>query len=216
MDLTSVSDVAAVDGLRAPARTSTARRRTMSPHHEQLAARFDDVLAAARHGSSWAWQQILSAYGPRVQAYARSQGVDDPENLLGHVVEGVVRGIDRFKGDEARFRSWVFTIAHSRIVDDRRRTARRPQMQDQEPPDVPDVAGDAYEASDHLSRAAALALLEGLPAKQRDVVALRVVAGLSVDETARVLNRRPGTVRVAMHRALQSLQTHPDIGDVTP
>ncbi len=170
-----------------------------------FAARFDDLLAAAQQGSEWAWQQLLGELGPPIQAYARSQGVPDPEDLLGQVLEGMVRGIDRFKGTDTAFRSWVFTIAHSRIVDHRRRVQRRPEITDREVPDVAGPIGDVHEASVALSREQAMAMLEGLPDKQREVLALRVVAGLSVEETARVLRKRPGAVRVAMHRALQAL-----------
>ncbi len=171
-----------------------------------LGARFDDVLAAAQHGSEWAWQQILGELGPPVQAYARSQGVADPEDILSQVLEGVVRGIDRFKGTESSFRSWVFTIAHSRIVDERRRARRGPDMADQELPEVAGPHRDLHDTSVALSGDEAMAMLDGLPTKQRQVLALRVVAGLSVDETARVLRTRPGAIRVALHRALKTLR----------
>ncbi len=172
----------------------------------QFSSKFDDVLAAAQHGSEWAWGQILAELGPPIQSYARSQGIADPEDLLGQVLEGLVRGIDRFKGTETAFRSWAFTIAHSRIIDGRRKKSRRPAMADREVPDVAGPDNDAHEASATLSREQALAMLDGLPEKQREVLALRVVAGLSVEETARVLKKRPGAVRVAMHRALQLLE----------
>lgn len=171
-----------------------------------FSAPFDDVLAAAQHGSEWAWGQILGELGPQVQAYARSQGAEDPEDVLSKVLEGLVRGIERFSGDEPAFRSWVFTVAHSRIIDDRRRQGRRPRLADREVPDVADPAADTYSSSGRLNREEARVLLDLLPPKQRDVVALRVIAGLSVDETARVLKKRPGTVRVTMHRALQALE----------
>ncbi len=193
---------------------SAPQRRPMV-HAMALSSRFDDVLAAAQHGSEWGWQQLLGEYGPAVQAYARTQGVTDPEDLLGQVLEGLVRGIDRLKGSEPAFRSWVFTIAHSRIIDDRRKARRRPQLSDR---DIPDLAGpeiDLHEHSDAFARQAALQLLDQLPPKQRDVVALRTVAGLSVDQTARVLGQRAGSVRVSMHRAMQTLQKKSN-GDVTP
>lgn len=176
--------------------------------------RFADVVAAAQHGSEWGWQQLLADYGPAVQAYARSQGVGDPEDLLGQVLEGVVKGIARFRGDEPAFRSWIFTIAHSRIIDDRRKAARRPTIVDR---DVPEVAAlDAHDASGALARDAAMEMLDSLPEKQRDVAALRYVAGLSVEQTAKVLGRRPGAVRVAAHRALQTLESEIRDRGVTP
>jgi RNA polymerase sigma-70 factor (ECF subfamily) len=168
--------------------------------------RFEDVLAAAQHGSEWAWQQILGELGPAITAYARSQGISDANDLLGQVLEGMVRGIATFKGNETSFRSWAFTIVHSRIIDARRRSGRRPQISDHEVPDFADPDADTHDASPTLSRESALAMLEALPTKQREVVALRVIAGLSVQETAQVLKKRPGAVRVAMHRALQTLE----------
>ncbi len=176
---------------------------------------FADAVAAAQHGSEWGWQRLLAEYGPPVQAYARSQGMADPEDLLGQVLEGLVKGIERFRGDEPAFRSWVFTIAHSRIVDERRKAGRRPQIADR---DVPDIAtdADAHDSSGVLARDAAMAMLDALPVKQRDVAALRYVAGLSIEQTARVLGRRPGAVRVAAHRALQTLESSIRDEGVTP
>lgn len=52
---------------------------------------------------------------------------------------------------------------------------------------------------------AALARTASLPRDQADVVLLRVVAGLDVDDVARVLGKKPGTVRVLQHRALHRL-----------
>lgn len=59
-------------------------------------------------------------------------------------------------------------------------------------------------------------LLDGLPNGQRQVLALRVVAGLSVDETARVLGKRPGAIRVAMHKAVRKLEQKSFALEVTP
>lgn len=166
--------------------------------------RFERLIAAAQHGSAWAWSELLTEYGPPVQAYARSQGIVDAEDLLGQVLEGVVRRIGAFRGDEKSFRSWVFTVAHSRIIDQRRKDRRRPAIADADVPEVP--VDDDVDRDGHLSRDAAMAMLDGLPAKQRDVAALRFVAGLSVEQTAQVLGRRAGAVRVASHRALTTLQ----------
>ena len=56
--------------------------------------------------------------------YLRIQGASDPEDLANEVFLGVFQRIGDFAGEEDRFRSWVFTIAHSRLIDDRRRTSR--------------------------------------------------------------------------------------------
>jgi RNA polymerase sigma-70 factor (ECF subfamily) len=49
-------------------------------------------------------------------------------------------------------------------------------------------------------------LLNTLPEKQREILRLRVVVGLSAEETAEAVNSTPGAVRVAQHRALSRLR----------
>ncbi len=50
-------------------------------------------------------------------------------------------------------------------------------------------------------------LLDTLPPKQREILVLRVVVGLSAEETAEAVESTPGAVRVAQHRALTKLRT---------
>src|SRR5882762_7704961 len=87
---------------------------------------FGEVLAAARTGAEWAWGRIYGELAPSIAGYVRAHGAADPDDLTGEVLLQVVRGLERFEGDEAGFRAWVFTIAHRRMVDDARRRARRP------------------------------------------------------------------------------------------
>jgi RNA polymerase sigma factor (sigma-70 family) len=56
--------------------------------------------------------------------------VTDPDDLVGEVFLQVVRNLDTFTGDEAGFRSWLFTIVHRRVLDARRRARRRPEELD--------------------------------------------------------------------------------------
>ncbi len=81
---------------------------------------FERVLSAAQADSPWAYEQLYRALSPSICGYLRLQGVGDPEDLTSEVFLGAFRGIKAFRGDEAQFRSWVFTIAHRRLTDDRR------------------------------------------------------------------------------------------------
>ncbi len=65
--------------------------------------------------------------------YLRVQGAREPEDLTSEVFLGAFRGLSGFSGDEDQFRSWVFTIAHRRLTDERRRVSHRPQLADPEP-----------------------------------------------------------------------------------
>jgi RNA polymerase sigma-70 factor (ECF subfamily) len=136
---------------------------------------------------------------PAVLGYLRGQRVDDPEDLLGEVFLHVARSLHRFRGDEEHLRRWVFTIARNRVIDAGRRRARRPHVVGRTPPDVPTAPPPAPLDPDLLN-----ALTE-LTADQREVVVLRFVADLSLDEVAAVTGRSTGAVKSMQHRALEQL-----------
>src|SRR6187455_3248025 len=73
-----------------------------------------------------ALDELYPRYSRLLVGYLRTQGAVDPEDLASEVFVGVLRGIDRFEGDEAAFRSWLLVIAHRRLLDDRRRRGRKP------------------------------------------------------------------------------------------
>ena len=137
---------------------------------------------------------------PVVLGYLRAEGVPDAENVLGEVFLQVARDFHRFSGDDAALRHWVFTIARNRLIDDRRRRARRPQLDDGPLPDRADTA-----VPDELLDPRLLAALRGLTPDQREVVALRFVADLSLEAVARTTRRGTGAVKALQHRGLASL-----------
>jgi RNA polymerase sigma-70 factor (ECF subfamily) len=136
---------------------------------------------------------------PVVLGYVRSQGAAEPEDLLGEIFLQVVRDIGRFRGDEAALRRWVFTVAHHRLIDARRRSQRRPPISDGSVPDQAVTPGPEPLDPDLLEALAALT------AEQREVVALRFVADLPIDAVAAVTGRTAGAVKALQHRALEAL-----------
>ena len=171
-----------------------------------LGEAFDAVLGAARAQEPWAFQRIFEWLGRPVAAYLRGAGVDDPDGTANDVFLRVLGGIGRFEGTEARFRSWVFAIAHNLVIDDRRRRSRRPQQATLEGDVGPSAPGAEDDALVALGDARVRALLADLPPDQRDVVLLRIVADLSIEDTAAALGKRPGAVKSLQHRAMASLR----------
>ncbi len=168
---------------------------------------FAAVLAAARAGESWALAHIYASLGPVVAGLFRVQGAAEPDDLTNEVFVGVLRRIGSFEGDEAGFRSWVFTIAYRRLADERRRRARRPPpvpLDDRpEMPDPADVAADVERA---LATERVRALCEGLLPSQRDVLLLRLVGRLTVNEVAAVVGRSPRAVKALQRRGLAAIE----------
>ncbi|MGH9009959.1 MAG: RNA polymerase sigma factor, partial [Acidimicrobiia bacterium] len=87
---------------------------------------FELILGAAQVGAAWARTRLYGMYAGAVAGYLRTQGVREPEDMTSDVFLAVFTRLGRFSGTEAQFRSWVFTIAHHKMVDERRRRARRP------------------------------------------------------------------------------------------
>lgn len=163
----------------------------------------DSMLTAAADGDADAWRDLVRHVGPSVLAFARARGAHDPEDVLGDVLVGLVRGIGTFEGDVGGFKAWALRIAHSRVVDEHRRAARRPTVPVAEPPDVL----DGEDLAETLVRSAWLReAVSELPTLHRDVLLLRVVAGLSAEETAEIVGKQPGAVRTIQHRALARLR----------
>lgn len=169
---------------------------------------FDGVLAAAQEGSEWAWDLLVRDVGPRLVGFFRTRGVADPEGLAGDVFVDLARNIASFDGDEPGFRSWVFVIAYRRMSDEWRRQGRRPDEtpsglsteSDQVAPSAEDVAMEAFGSVE------AARMLEVLTDDQRDVVSLRVVAGLTLDETAQVVGKPVGAVKALQRRGVAALR----------
>ena len=171
---------------------------------------FDLVLDAAQLGAGWARTRLYELLAPAVAGYLRAQGTREPEDMTSEVFLAVFARLARFAGTESQFRSWVFTIAHHKVVDERRRRARRPEP---EPLDlahetVSAVSAVEDQALGNIGSERVRALLEMLTADQRDVVALRVLADISIEHVAQVLGKPPGSVKALQHRALEALRRH--------
>ena len=170
---------------------------------------FPGVLEAARAGADWAFEVLYRDLAPSVIGYLRGQGAHEPEDAASEVFVGIVRNVGSFQGDERTFRTWVFSIAHRRLIDQRRRRARRPEKIT-DPSELDErvlkteASGHGYELQARLPGPAARGLLD-LPADQRAVILLRVVADLSVAEVAEILGKSQGGVKTLQRRGLRAL-----------
>jgi RNA polymerase sigma-70 factor (ECF subfamily) len=101
-------------------------------------------------------------------------------------------------------------IAHHRVVDERRRRSRRPVAPAPDP-GADRAGGDAeQDALDVLAEHEVVLLLERLSPAQRDVLLLRIVAGLTIGEIAGIVGKRPGAVKALQRRGLNSLRRQID------
>lgn len=169
------------------------------------------MIAAARVGAGWAFERIHQTMSSDVLGYLRSQGCADPEGATNDVFFRAFRKMSSFDGSGPQFRSWLFAIAHNLVIDERRMTSRR--LATQPLHDRFDrAAGDDVEA-DAMTRLASgrvRQVLAMLSPDQRDVLLLRIVADLSLEEVAVATGRTVGAVKSLQHRALASLRRRLD------
>jgi RNA polymerase sigma factor (sigma-70 family) len=168
---------------------------------------FDDVLVAAQAGAAWAFEVLYRDLAPVVTGYLRLHGAVEPDDLASETFIGVFTGLAGFSGDEDALRSWVFTIAHRRLVDDWRRRSRRPQLSD-DAEDLGGLVGGNVE-DDVLVRAGTEdvhRLCAGLPDDQRSVLLLRILADLTVEQVAEVMGKSMASIKALQRRGLRTLR----------
>lgn len=177
----------------------------------------DEVLAAAAEGKPWALRELYDDLAPRVHGYLLARGARDPEDLTSEVFLTVFARLSTVTGGRSGLRSLTFSVAHARLVDDLRRRTRTPALAGYEPArDSRTHPSSEDEAFVALGYAGAVALLSRLPEAQREVVALRHLADLSIEQVAEVLGRTPGAVKQLQRRGLLALRDILAAEGVTP
>jgi RNA polymerase sigma-70 factor (ECF subfamily) len=184
----------------------------------------EDALVAAQTGQPWALRAVYEELAPRVHAYLRARGASEPEDLTSEVFLTVFSKLAAVTGGAAGLRTLAFSVAHARLVDDLRRQSRRGSAVSYEDWHEDRTAdASAEDVAVERSRTAEVrALLEQLPAEQRDVLLLRVVGDLSVEQTAQAVGRSPGAVKQLQRRGLLMLRARLradvpfDLGAVVP
>ncbi|MFE0019739.1 sigma-70 family RNA polymerase sigma factor [Amycolatopsis sp. NPDC059021] len=174
------------------------------------------MVRAAVDGDRVAIDLLLAELRPVVLRYClghlggRHNGYAGAEDCAQEVLLAVFAGLPRYRHDTSRFLPYVFGIAAHKVADARRSKARDPSAPTADPdpgtrngPSDPTL--EDVEQADGLVRISAL--LDGLAARPREVLILRIVLGFSAEETAAALGiSSAGAVRVMQHRALTDLR----------
>jgi RNA polymerase sigma-70 factor (ECF subfamily) len=166
------------------------------------------IVDLARAGDEKALSELYLTYFPRVYRYilARTGNSHDAEDLAEEVFMRVLEAIDRFQWREAPFSAWLFRIAHNAVISQRRKETARGKsgpLTDMLPVDS---AGPEELVENRLALNEVMQAAQKLPEAQRQVIAFRFGAGLSVAETAQAMGKGEGNVKVIQHKAIAKLR----------
>jgi RNA polymerase sigma-70 factor (ECF subfamily) len=171
-----------------------------------------NLTALAALGNPAAIEELLRQIRPVVFRYCRARlgpvaGLDQvADDVAQEVCIAVVSALPRYRDIGRPFASFVFGIASHKVADARRSAARLAVPTADLPDEPDDQPGPEETVVASLDAQRARALVARLPAAQRDLLALRVLTGLSAEQTGRALGMSAGAVRVAQHRAIARLR----------
>ncbi|MCH6167256.1 sigma-70 family RNA polymerase sigma factor [Pseudonocardia alaniniphila] len=173
----------------------------------------DELVSRAMAGDPASVGRLIAIIRPMVVRYCRARlGRMDrssvsADDVAQEVCLAVLTALPGYRVQGRPFLAFVYGIASHKVIDAHRAATRN---RSEPVADVPDSVESAdgpeqrvlrVELSDEMGR-----LLDTLPEKQREILVLRVVVGLSAEETAEAVGSTPGAVRVAQHRALSRLR----------
>ncbi|MEV7994982.1 RNA polymerase sigma factor [Streptomyces sp. NPDC086077] len=166
-----------------------------------------EAVARAQRGDEAAFSTAYQLVQPPLLRFLRGMVGDDAEDVASEAWLEIARDLSRFRGDGAGFRAWTASIARHRALGHLRRLKSRPRATflENDLADVPSPHDTASEAVEILSTERALALISALPRQQAEAILLQKVIGLDEPSAARVMGKRPGAVRSAVHRGLKRL-----------
>lgn len=178
-----------------------------------IADELELAVASAVKGDQTAAARVLELVRPGVVRYCRSRvgGAErvnlSADDVAQEVLIAVLSALPAYRDQGRPFMAFVYGIAAHKVADAHRGAARNKSDPVEYLPEVlsTDTGPEDYLLEGEVTKAMSK-LLATLPEKQREIIRLRVVVGLSAEETAEIVDSTAGAVRVAQHRAMKQLR----------
>ncbi len=173
-----------------------------------------EITQSAMGGDPVAMDAVARHFRPAVYRYCRAH-LPDPQaadDVTQEVLMAMIQALPRHQAADHSVSAFVFGIAANKVAMWHRASYRRREDLHDDAPERADLSpgpSDVAQAGDAMVRIDAA--LSTLPGQLRQILLLRIAAGLSAEETGQVLGMSPGAVRVAQHRALTRLRQSADL-----
>lgn len=156
---------------------------------------YDQLVEEAVGGSDSAFTLLWRHFQPRMVRYLATF-TNDPEDLCSEVWIKVATSIKSFQGDSKAFKGWIYTIARNSATDLARKKKRE---------GITSELDERDWTSDNSTMVEVMDLIKRLPQEYAEIILLRIVADLEVNDVAEIVGKTPGNVRVLTHRGLKQL-----------
>lgn len=156
---------------------------------------YDQLVEEAIDGSDSAFTLLWRHFQPRMVRYL-AMFTNEPEDLCSEVWIKIATSIRSFQGDSSAFKGWIYTIARNAATDMARKKKRQGTTEELSESDWTGENSTMVEVMDLVRR---------LPQEYAEVILLRVVADIDVNDVAEIVGKTPGNVRVLTHRGLKQL-----------
>jgi RNA polymerase sigma-70 factor (ECF subfamily) len=168
------------------------------------------LALAAQQGDAGSREALIRQIRPAVLRYLLARGLaeHDADDLTQDVCLAVFQAVDRWRDEGRPVWAVVFAIVRNKLADRLRQLTRQRESlhEDMSVHDLARHDSPAELMEQDESAAGVSALLASLPPSQRDVLLLRVIAGLSCAETSEALGLTVGSVRVIQYRGMTTLR----------
>ena len=167
------------------------------------------LLKEAQQGDAEAFGALYERHAAAIfrYLYVHLSSRPDAEDLTSEVFLRAWQSLPRYHQRGVPFRAYLFRIAHNALVDHYRHSQQAQRLvQEEDPASLADWSDPDEALAGKTDRMELSGLLAGLREDYRTVLALRFLSQLSPVETAMVMQRAPGAVRILQHRALEALR----------
>ena len=164
------------------------------------------LLERCRRGDDLAWEALVRAYQSRIYglAYHYMRDAEEARDVAQEVFIRIYERLETFKADEA-FLPWALKLARNRCIDRLRTLKARMSASAVPMEEAPQIASSTptpEESSDALARRRLLyRAMDKLSDKNREIILLKEIHGLKLEEIAEMLALPVGTIKSRSNRA---------------
>ncbi|MGB9669299.1 MAG: RNA polymerase sigma factor [Anaerolineales bacterium] len=167
------------------------------------------LVKKAKQGDTEAFGEIFERHASGIYRYfyVHLNNAQEAEDLMADVFFRTWKALPEYRQiNDVPFRVFLFRIARNRLVDYYRSRNNRQSdwVLDEDINDIQDEKV-VQEAENQTLQIEIRAMMNHLREDYRSVIELRFFGGLSPEETAQVMGRSEGAVRVLQHRALVAI-----------